>query len=79
MVYFIWVIGIMVNLFSIIFGICYGKNIFLLGLFLIYKFYDFIVKDNDMVVFFNVRNMLKMWLNYVIVGWLKLVNYVNWW
>lgn len=51
MVYFIWVIGIMVNLFSIIFGICYGKNIFLLGLLLIYKFYDFIVKDNDKVVF----------------------------
>lgn len=50
----------MVNPFSTILGICYGKNISPLGLPPIYKLHDFIAKDNDMTVFFNVRNMLKM-------------------
>lgn len=50
----------MVNPFSTILGICYGKNISPLGLPPIYKLHDFIAKDNDMAVFFNVRNMLKM-------------------
>lgn len=51
MVYPIWVTGIMVNSFSTILGICYGKNISPLGLPPIYKLHDFIAKDNDMAVF----------------------------
>lgn len=51
MVYPIWVTGIMVNPFSTILGICYGKNISPLGLPPIYKLHEFIAKDNDMAVF----------------------------
>lgn len=69
----------MVNPFSTILGICYGKNIPPLGLPPIYKLHDFIAKDNEKAVFFNVRNMLKMRPNHVIVGWLKLANHANWW
>lgn len=49
----------MVNPFSTILGICYGKNISSLGLPPIHKLQDFIPKDNDKAVFFLCKKHAK--------------------